>query len=63
MRAELLLSIQFACIIIIMSTASMIFANILATTLFTAAFAMFISCSIYIEKNRSRLMKECQKKK
>lgn len=58
MKASTLISLQLTCIIIMAGTASMIFRSIIATTLFILSFIVFIQCSIYIEKNKKRLLRE-----
>ena len=41
----------------------MLFSSIFATILFISAFYIFIRCSIYIEKNAKRLLRECNRRK
>lgn len=41
----------------------MLFSSIVATILFISAFYIFIRCSIYIEKNAKRLLRECNRRK
>ena len=59
MKAPTLISLQLIAIIVMIGCGSMVFKSILATTLFVLAFFLFIRCSIYIEKNAKRLLREC----
>lgn len=58
MKAQTLISIQLTSLIIMAGCGSMVFKSIIATILFVSAFLIFIRCSIYIEKNRKRLLRE-----
>ena len=44
--------------IVMAGTGAMIFRSTIATIMFVLAFAIFMWCSIYIEKNRKRLLRE-----
>lgn len=63
MKAEVLVSLQLTAIIIMIACGSMLFSSIFATILFISAFYIFIRCSIYIEKNAKRLLRECNRRK
>lgn len=58
MKAQTIISLQITSIIIMAGTATMIFKSDIATILFILSFLVFIRCSIYIEKNKKRLLKE-----
>lgn len=58
MKATTLISLQLTALIIMAGTATMTFRSIIATILFLASFLVFIRCSIYIEKNKKRLLRE-----
>ena len=61
MKARTLISLQLTCMIIMAGTAFMIFRSLIATLLFIPAFVVFMLCSIYIEKNKKRLLRESNK--
>lgn len=61
MKANTLISLQLTCLVIIAGTAAMIFKSLIATVLFFVSFLVFIRCSIYIEKNKKRLLREYNK--
>lgn len=63
MKAEVLVSLQLTAIIIMIACGSMLFNSTIATILFISAFYIFIRCSIYIEKNAKRLLRECNRRK
>ena len=58
MKAQTIISLQITSIIIMAGTATMIFKSDIATILFILSFLVFIRCSIYIEKNKKRLLEE-----
>lgn len=58
MKATTLISLQLTALIIMAGTAAMTFRSIIATILFLTSFLVFIRCSIYIEKNKKRLLRE-----
>ncbi|MBR4065809.1 MAG: hypothetical protein IKJ97_03555 [Bacteroidaceae bacterium] len=58
MKAQTIISLQITSIIIMAGTATMIFKSDIATILFILSFIVFIRCSIYIEKNKKRLLRE-----
>lgn len=63
MKAEVLVSLQLTAIIIMIACGPMLFSSTVATILFISAFYIFIRCSIYIEKNAKRLLRECNRRK
>lgn len=63
MKAEVLVSLQLTAIIIMIACGSMLFSSTFVTILFISAFYIFIRCSIYIEKNAKRLLRECNRRK
>ncbi|MBE6296233.1 MAG: hypothetical protein E7086_07005 [Bacteroidales bacterium] len=63
MKAEVLVSLQLTAIIIMIACGPMLFSSTFATILFISAFYIFIRCSIYIEKNAKRLLRECNRRK
>lgn len=58
MKATTLISLQLTALIIMAGTAAMTFRSIIATVLFFSSFLVLIRCSIYIEKNKKRLLRE-----
>ena len=61
MKAGTLISLQLTCMVIMAGTGFMIFRSAIATIMFVLAFAVFMLSSIYIEKNRKRLLRENSK--
>lgn len=61
MKANTLISLQLTSIIVMAGTATMLFNSAIATILFLLSFFIFIRCSIYIERNKKRLLKECKR--
>ena len=56
-----MISLQLTSMIIMAGTGAMIFRSAFATIMFISAFAVFMRCCIYIEKNRKRLLRENRK--
>ncbi len=61
MKANTLITLQIASIVAMAGSMGLVYRSIIATMLFVAAFVVFIRCSIYIEKNRKRLLREIRK--
>ena len=58
MDAKILFGIQMSCLIIMLGTAEGVFISKAHTILFAIALFLFGRCSIYICKNKKRLMKD-----
>ena len=63
MNATQLLTLQIASLVTILLSAEGLFTNRGATLIFATALFIFARCSIYINKNSKRLLRELNKEK
>ena len=60
MNAKILISTQLISFLTMLGTAEHLFTNIIPTIIFITSLALFAKCSIYINKNEKRLLRECK---
>lgn len=63
MNAKQILSLQIASLITMLLTAENLFSSRGATLIFATSLFLFARCSIYINKNSKRLLRELNKEK